>query len=45
MPALEFLFDFFTDINVYIAGALVYLFPKFFRAAARKGWGWGKSKL
>lgn len=36
MEALAFLIDFITDINVYIAGAIVYLFPGF--VAKVRGW-------
>lgn len=41
MEAFEFLFDFFTDINVYIAGALVYLFGPKFKQFAK--WAWGRT--
>ncbi len=38
MEAISFIIDFFTDINVYIAGAVVYLFPKFWKGLATKLW-------
>lgn len=42
MEFFEFIFDFFTDVNVYIAGVIVYLFPKFLRKVAGDAWGAGK---
>lgn len=45
MEAFEFLLAFFSDINVYIAGGVVYLFPKALRAIADKAWGAGKKAI
>lgn len=36
--AVEYVFNFFTDLNVYIAGFLVYKFGDWFKRMAVKLW-------